>query len=445
MYTYEHDEAVRKLLNKRTPVLPDKMIKKCVRKVHKMSDIFHEAREKFGSPLYFLDIPSLNERAERFLSVFSEAFGDFLPFFAMKSCNHPYIIQTLAGMGFGIDVSSGRELETAISCGAEKIVFSGPAKTMTELELAVRHSDRVTILCDSFTELNKLTVIGKPIRVGVRLTTENNPLWRKFGIQHDELEQFINMAENSCVTFCGIQFHSSWNLNPDNHVELIRNLGKTIQKLPKDHKKRIEFIDIGGGYWPEEGEWILADTAEEMKLNKQLLNQPCDPLDHRYLPATDISTYADALSAAFNEHILPYAGCRVFAEPGRFVAHGAIHMLLTVEDIKQPDIAITDGATNMLGWERYEMDYFPVINVSQISETEYPMMVLGSLCTPHDVWGYAYHGGGMSIGDLLIIPDQGAYTYSLRQNFIKEIPESVVFSGINHELVNCTFLTQSQD
>lgn len=435
MYTYEHDEAVRKLLNKRTPALPAEMVLNCVRKTHAKADIFLEAREKFGSPLYILDIPSLLQRSERFINAFSAVFSDFTPYFAMKSCNHPEIIRTLAENGLGIDVSSGAELTTALNCGAKRIVFSGPAKTMAELELAVEHADRTIILCDSFTELKKLITIGKPVKIGVRITTENNPLWRKFGIQPHELEEFINMAENTCTAFCGVQFHSSWNLKPDNHVELIRNLGNTMQKLPADHKKQIEFIDIGGGYWVEEGEWMLADTAEEMKLNKQLLNHPCNPLDHRYLPSTDIETYARALADAVEKYIFPHIRCRIFAEPGRFIAHGAIHMLLTVEDMKQPDITITDGATNMLGWERYEMDYFPVVNVSQISESEQPMMVLGSLCTPHDVWGFTYHGGGMSIGDLLVVPDQGAYTYSLRQNFIKEIPKSVVFSGKTCELV----------
>lgn len=387
MYTYEHDEAVRKLLKKRTPVLPAEIIEKCVTRIHSMADKFIQAREKFSSPLYFLDIPALNDRAERFTRAFSSRFTDFQSFFAMKSCNHPHIIKELSKNGLGIDVSSGPELRIALENGASKILFSGPAKTMNELEAAAAHCDKIIVLCDSFTELEKLKKIGAPFRIGVRLTTHNNPLWRKFGIAHNELGRFIKEAENSCVTFCGVQFHSSWNLRPDAHVELIKMLGETIKALPQEDRDKIKFIDIGGGYWPEEGEWMLAETAEEMKLNKQLLNHVCDPLDHRYLPATDIETYADALKMAFDEHIFPLINCEVFAEPGRYIAHGAIHLLLSVEDIKLPDIAITDGATNMLGWERYEMDYFPVINISQISTTEHPMMVLGSLCTPHDALG----------------------------------------------------------
>jgi diaminopimelate decarboxylase len=79
-----------------------------------------------------------------------------------------------------------------------------------------------------------------------------------------------------------------------------------------------------------------------------------------------------------------------------------------------------------VGWERYESDYFPVLNLSRPSLQEQPCHILGSLCTPHDVWGTSYFGAGIEPGDILMIPTQGAYTYSLRQHFIKPLPPVVV-------------------
>jgi len=102
-----------------------------------------------------------------------------------------------------------------------------------------------------------------------------------------------------------------------------------------------------------------------------------------------------------------------------------MHILLTVIDRKGDDIVITDGGTNAVGWERFENDYFPVINLTRPALTERPCYVLGSLCTPHDVWGYFYHGQDIRPGDVLLIPTQGAYTYSLRQEFIKPLPKTV--------------------
>ena len=95
---------------------------------------------------------------------------------------------------------------------------------------------------------------------------------------------------------------------------------------------------------------------------------------------------------------------------------------MTVVDVKGGDLAITDAGTNAVGWERFEHDYFPVINLSRPALDERPCLVLGSLCTPHDVWGDGCHGASLEPGDVLLIPDQGAYTYSLRQDFIKPLP-----------------------
>ncbi len=66
---------------------------------------------------------------------------------------------------------------------------------------------------------------------------------------------------------------------------------------------------------------------------------------------------------------------------------------------------------------------FPVLNLTRPALIETPCYVLGSLCTPHDVWGYSYWGTGIEEGDVLMIPTQGAYTYSLRQHFIKPVPK----------------------
>jgi diaminopimelate decarboxylase len=70
-----------------------------------------------------------------------------------------------------------------------------------------------------------------------------------------------------------------------------------------------------------------------------------------------------------------------------------------------------------------------VLNLSRPALHENACVVMGSLCTPHDVWGYTYWGDGIEPGDRLLIPTQGAYTYSLRQHFIKALPAVVHLSG----------------
>ena len=84
---------------------------------------------------------------------------------------------------------------------------------------------------------------------------------------------------------------------------------------------------------------------------------------------------------------------------------------MTVVDKKAADLVITDAGTNAVGWERFETDYFPILNLTRPTLKERTCYILGSLCTPHDVWGYSYWGDDIRPEDVLMVPTQGAYTY----------------------------------
>jgi len=126
---------------------------------------------------------------------------DIRIYYAVKSNNHPAIARTFVEAGLGLDVSSGRELQLALDCGAEDIVFSGPGKTMNELSLAVASRDRITVLIDSFGELERLDSVASKanafVRAGVRMTANEQPLWAKFGIPLSALPEFWAAAAKS--------------------------------------------------------------------------------------------------------------------------------------------------------------------------------------------------------------------------------------------------------
>jgi diaminopimelate decarboxylase len=141
--------------------------------------------------------------------------------------------------------------------------------------------------------------------------------------------------------------------------------------------------------------------------------------------AEPIDAFSEQLARCLDEHIFSSGRCNVCLEPGRWICNNAMHLLLTVVDKKEDDLVIVDAGTNAVGWERFESDYAPLVNLSRPALKEIPCQVLGSLCTPHDVWGYACWGEEILPGDVLLVPDQGAYTYSLRQEFIKAVPSVV--------------------
>lgn len=412
------------------PELPAEELLPLVRRCFDSSDKYLKLLETHPSPFYLLDTSVLKAKAGRFREAFQRVLPELSCYFAVKSNHHPDVAATLARSGFGLDVSSGLELETALGLGARDIVFSGPGKTDAELFLAAGQADRVAILMDSFGELGRLeraaASLNRTVRAGVRLTTDPRGLWRKFGIPLEDLPAFVEAARDCPhVRFQGLQFHTSWNMDPSAQVAFIQALGRKLAQMPAAFRKDIEFIDIGGGYWPAEGEWLQAAGTPAGRLREAAGLSP-GPLDkHFRRPGTPIETFADRLGEAVKDHLFPVVTCRICFEPGRWICTEAMHLFIRVVDKKALDLVVTDAGTNALGWERFESDYIPLLNLTRPALEEKPCLVLGSLCTPHDVWGYGVFGQGIEPGDVLMVPNVGAYSYSLRQHFIKPLPAVV--------------------
>ncbi|MBU3917842.1 decarboxylase [bacterium] len=411
-------------------VLPREKLISFVNHFFDRGEIYRDVVNTYGSPLYVLESSVLRARAEQFRTAFESELPRVSCYFAVKSNNHPDVARILTETGFGLDVSSGLELNMALSQGNTDIIFSGPGKTLPELELAVENAEKVIVLLDSFSELSRIGDIarsrGKTIRAGVRLNFNPTGLWRKFGIKANELSQFLEASQAwPNVSLQGIQFHSSWNLTPATQIKTIQELGQLLRTMPETFTEKIEFIDIGGGFWPEVGEWLQPvetreGTERETEGKKIELNS-----SPSCFPADSIKTFAQLLGKTIREQIFPTRTCRICCEPGRWICNDAMQLLITALDKKAPDLVVTDAGTNAIGWERFETDYIPILNLTRPELSEHPCYILGSLCTPHDVWGYAYWGSGIQTGDLLLVPTQGAYTFSLRQNFIKPIPPVV--------------------
>ena len=422
-------DKAAEILGKTSPILEDEALCEYVRPLLEQRDLFLESCGRHRTPVYLFDEKVLLTRAKQFITAFTNEVPGFHAFFAVKSNNHPAVAKSLVRFGLGLDVSSGLELKTALATGCQRILFSGPGKTDAELDLAVANSEAVMVLTDSFGEFERLERIARwrniEVRAGVRLTTEEKGLWRKFGVSLAELERFMEKAGTSHhIRLCGLQFHTSWNLTPGAQVSFLRRLGKQLGAMNRRLVKAIEFLDIGGGYWPSLGEWVRFSATPEGRLIQTVLPDARSQDRYRF-PSEPIEVFSREIGRGLCEHVFPYIRCNVFAEPGRWLVNDSMHILLTVVDKKAEDLVIVDGGTNIVGWDRFETDYFPVINLSRPSLIERSCFICGSLCTPQDVWGYGYFGDTIEQGDILMIPSQGAYTYSLRQRFIKPLAKVI--------------------
>ena len=390
--------------------------------------------KKYQTPFYLLDEQELKES----IGTFSQAFNQFLPgcesYYAMKVNHHPYIIKTVLKRGFGLDVSSERELKIALSYGAKKIVFTGPAKEIAGLDLAVRNNKKVIVNIDSFQELVRLAAVTKKrkqeVRAGVRIFCHHYGPWNKFGIPLSDLKKFWLQAKRyPLIKLGGLHFHVSWNKDVLPYQESMAEIARYLKNnFSLAQRQQIKFFDFGGGFRPYQSEGYYPWHTPQGQLIKAANDYfgKETKFKPRYLiiEAATISEYAKGIASAINKYLKPLLQCTYITEPGRIICNNAMHIVLKITDIKDNNIVIADGGTNIVGWERFEYDYFPLINLSHPSLKEIDCLIYGSLCLPQDFWGYYCYAKKINEGDIILVPYQGGLTYSIAQNFIRPIPES---------------------
>lgn len=401
-----------------------------------------------GTPLYVYDEFEAQNNVREFQQAFSDAGCPISIFYAIKSNPHLGLLKTVVNEGGFLDASSPSELDAAIEAGASKIVYTGPAKSEKDLLRILDLESKLFLHLDSLHELATLGSLlqarcrdkSQPYRCGIRVYGSGQSGWSKFGIPLSELREFLDEAKKYPeLQIAAIQFHVSFNRDASRYVATIQEIGEFLAAEENEaFCNELEILDIGGGYSPPAFEGIYPwNPSMEIRLgyDEGLLQKIIgDQFSPRILPIsyTPISSIASDIADALKENILCHTpNVTIWSEPGRFISHSTIHMLLSIADVKPSrDAIITDGGNNMVGYEKHQwQDYTPIFNLTHYStSSETPVLCYGSLCTAHDLWGYYLYGTKNEIGDVLVVPYQGAYTNTLSQHFIRHIPQIVPLS-----------------
>ncbi len=387
--------------------------------------------KKYETPFYVFDKQALQEDLENFVNIFSTHIPNFHPFYAYKINNYRPLVKEALLHGYGLDVASGVELTDAIKLGCKNILYYSPGKKNHELLYAVKHTKYVRIHVDSFLELDRLGTITnnlkKHITIGVRIHVKALPQWVKFGIDIDQLRVFWKQAyKYPYIHIQGIHFHASRNKDAVAYVESIKELADQLSHFSKQERETIKYIDFGGGFEPYESEGYY--PYEFSKDSHNNVHSSYDDVKRRFSnefklrEAIELKKYASAISKAIHTYLEPLITPDYYAEPGRIICNRAMHIVLSIVDIKNTAVSILDGGINMVGWQRYMYEYFPAINLTRPSDKEIINTMYGNLCTTRDLWGYACYAKDMNIGDVVTILNQGALTYSIAQNWIQNIP-----------------------
>jgi len=425
---------IEKLLNEDLQVDGGKIEENVVKKLLIKRDLFIKLSKRYRTPFYIFDREQFIENIHHLHEGLKKYIPDIHMFYAMKLNNHRFFINEALKSGMGLDVASPKELLTAIKFGCNNILYFCPGKSLEDLHLALKYRDRITVNIDSFSELKKLGELTnnnkEEVKVGIRIFTSKQGLWSKYGIPLEGLSEFWIMTKQKYphIRLQGIHFHTSRNKDATLYVDTIAQIGKYLKKNFSDEMlEKVKYVDFGGGYEQQDSEGIFPYELPQGKIIKTVsdyFNLNIKFIDRYYVRvALDIDDYARNIGKAIDKYFRPIIKAKYYTEPGRYLCTNAMHILLTIADVKSEKVAIANGGVSMVGWQRFQHEYFPLINLTNPSMTEKEINIFGKLCTTWDLWGYYCYMKNIMEGDLILVPNQGALTYSIAQDWIFSIPQ----------------------
>ncbi len=385
------------------------------------------------TPFYLFDEQGFAQALDAFASAFGQHIAGHRPFYAVKSNHHPRVVEAAVRRGFGLERLQRQGARA--SPGGRAVPDSSsaaPAKSVADLELALAHADRTVVNLDSFRELERLGELTREHGRTIRAACACSPITTAPGPSSASPSPISRASGRAArahpgVALEGIQFHLSWNRDAQPYQAIIADLAGTLARdFTAEERAGVAFVDVGGGYRPHRlegyfpgdhplGALIQAADAhygEESAFVDPFYVKPLDPAAR--LRSSDRRGHRSPPPPAALRRVLQRARARRLHVRHAHRAPGGGQ--------EERDLVIVDGGINMVGWERYLATYCPVVNLSRPAPREIRVRIGGSLCDCEDLWGFQLYGEGVEEGDLLIVPFQGAYSFSTAQEFIRPHP-----------------------
>ena len=358
--------------------------------------------EEFGTPLYIYSRATL----ERHWHAFDSALGKHphLICYAVKANSNIGILNVMAKLGSGFDIVSQGELERVLAAGGEasKVVFSGVAKSRSEIMRALE----VGIRCfnvESIAELYHINQIAgemvkvAPIslRVNPDVDAHTHPYIstglkeNKFGVSVDEAREVYKLAATlPHVKITGMDCHIGSQLTElQPFLDATDRLIRLMEQLKEDGIT-LKHLDLGGG---------LGVTYTD--------ETPPHPSD-----------YATALLNKLKD----YEDLEIILEPGRAIAANAGILVAKVQYLKSNEsrnFAITDtGMNDMIRPALYEA-YMNIIEIDRtLGRKKAIYDVVGPVCETSDFLG-KQRELAIAEGDYIAQRSAGAYGASMSSNY----------------------------
>lgn len=338
----------------------------------------------------------------------NDAFGDYphTICYAVKANSNIAVLNVLARLGSGFDIVSEGELRRVLAAGGDpkKVVFSGVAKSVPELEFAINQGVR-SINIESVAELERVQEVAASLnatasiafRVNPDVDPETHPYIStgmdkaKFGVPMEAaFAAYQRAASLPNIEIHGIACHIGSQITKTSPFSDSLKIVLDMVKRLVGQGIEIKQLDLGGG--------LGIDYQGETP-----------PTAKQYVQAMLDGVAAEGIE-------LPIA-----IEPGRYIAGNSGVMLTKIEYLKHNDsrnFAIVDAGMNDLLRPSLYQAFHTIVPVLKNNEQDDELVfdVVGPVCESADVLGYD-RALTAQADDLLAVLSAGAYGFSMANNY----------------------------
>ena len=372
-----------------------------------------ELAEKYKTPLYVMDYPTLKNMAEDYKKAFSK-YPKTRMMYASKALMTSSIAKIFSELNFGFDVVSMGEMFVLKNAGVSlsHATFNGNNKGIDELSFALENKiGRISV--DNFYELELLDKLTKEKNVtqeillritpGIECHTheyiQTGQLDSKFGFDLNMINCAIEKIQ-SCknLVLKGLHAHiGSQIFETKVYYDEICVLFEEMQKIKEKFNLELEEINIGGGLG-------ITYVKED--------NPP------------SVFEIADVIISAIKENCKKYDYIEpvLYIEPGRSLVATAGVTLYTIGSSKNVEgirkyIAVDGGMADNPRPSMYQAEYFAQIANKKEIEAKEKVTVAGKFCESGDILIKDIELNSPKEGDILCVYDTGAYCYSMSSNY----------------------------
>ncbi len=370
----------------------------------------------YGTPLYIFDEATIRQKCTEFLTEFRNRYPDTTVIYAGKTFLNYAMAALLKWEGMGLDVCSAGEVNIAITVqfSREKIYFHGNNKTVAELDMALDNSIGQVVV-DNLYELDLLDSLAKKrgkkqdimLRIGPGIDphthkyTSTGIIDSKFGFpmitgQAEDAVMQAMAAQN--LNLIGLHCHlGSPIFEMEPYQRAIEATLKFAADMKRKHNLRVQKYSPGGGF-------AIQYTRDN--------------------PAPSISVYAETITSTLinNCHQLGLDLPGLIIEPGRSIAGQAGVAIYTVGATKdipgvRKYVLVDGGMCDNIRQALYGAKYEALIANKADAKTEEKITISGRACESGDILIKDIDLPILSSGDIIAIPDCGAYCIPMSSNY----------------------------